>query len=335
MTLIRTYVIGQRNRHVLVCICDVCGVEFETLRYKLRHKQYHFCSRTCSNASQKSGVLKNRVLATNRAKFGCDYPTQNEDVLKKQFDTNLERYGVRSRLCIELQKFLEENGVQNSSQLPDHREKCENTSLRKRGVRHAFCDQIVRDKIKKTMLERYGNECCFKNDKVKEKIKDVMIERYGVRWYTQTLRFKNEVDWTLAAKKRHETMKQKGLYASSKAEDNLHTMLVALYGGDDVCRHKIVRHYEIDFYVKSLDVYVQLDGVYWHGLDRPIEEIERSMNVRDRAILATYFRDRKQNCTFKELGLRLVRLTDKQLKSLDKDLLKKIVEEEKGVGNGN
>jgi hypothetical protein len=57
------------------------------------------------------------------------------------------------------------------------------------------------------------------------------------------------------------------------------------------------KKWNVDFYIPSIDTYVQLDGVYWHGLDRPVEvikESKESKSVRDQAIyksgLMTKFR---------------------------------------------
>jgi hypothetical protein len=68
----------------------------------------------------------------------------------------------------------------------------------------------------------------------------------------------------------------------------------------------------IDFYVKSIDTYIQFDGEYWHGLDRPLEEIQKFKTSRDRRIFEGWNRDREQDKWFREQGLKLNRITNKQ-----------------------
>ncbi len=82
------------------------------------------------------------------------------------------------------------------------------------------------------------------------------------------------------------------------------------YGENDVEGQKKVcydgkKSWLIDLYVKSLDVYIQLDGEFWHGLDKPLNLIS------DRA-KENYLKDRKMDEWFIKNGLRLVRITDKQ-----------------------
>jgi len=103
-------------------------------------------------------------------------------------------------------------------------------------------------------------------------------------------------------------MKRNGTYRKSQPEDGLHEYLVKRFG--NVERQKHVNGWPIDFYVPSLDTYVQLDGVYWHGLDRPIEEIRGSSVPRDQQIVRKWETDRKQDAWFVEQGIRLMRITD-------------------------
>ena len=66
-------------------------------------------------------------------------------------------------------------------------------------------------------------------------------------------------------------------------------------------------------YVVSLDLYVQVDGVRWHGLDRSINEIARSERNDDQIIFKKWKRDRLQERFCVERGLRLARVTDLQV----------------------
>lgn len=125
--------------------------------------------------------------------------------------------------------------------------------------------------------------------------------------------------------KSHETKKQNGTYASSKAEDRFYERLVRLFG--NVERQVSIIHdvgqWSIDF--KINDVYVQFDGVYWHGLDRPVQMIRESGKMRDQAILWAIEGDQLQNAWFAARGLRLVRITDQQEKTLSDDALLKLL----------
>ena len=67
-----------------------------------------------------------------------------------------------------------------------------------------------------------------------------------------------------------------------------------------------VNGWSIDVFVKDINTYFQFDGVYWHGLDRPENEII------DPKILKKVIRDKQQNLWFSENLLNLVRITEIQ-----------------------
>lgn len=108
-------------------------------------------------------------------------------------------------------------------------------------------------------------------------------------------------------------METQPLKWSSKAEARFGDLLRERFG--EIKHQKWVNGWPIDFYIPSIDTYVQFDGVYWHGLDRPIELIRASKLVRDQAIVKKWETDRKQDEWFATQRLRLVRITDMDLRA--------------------
>lgn len=109
-----------------------------------------------------------------------------------------------------------------------------------------------------------------------------------------------------AERKRHETLKHTGKLFSSKPEERLHELLIERFGQDDVDHHVIVEGFRIDFYVKSINTYIQLDGSYWHGLQQPYDQLKGTPKAK-------YDRDRRCDAYFTQAGLRLVRIVDTEL----------------------
>jgi hypothetical protein len=105
-------------------------------------------------------------------------------------------------------------------------------------------------------------------------------------------------------------------------------LLVNQYGESNVLRQvRVTPYWIVDFYVSSIDTYIQFDGVYWHGLDRPIEQIKESGtfgHIRDASIYRKWCVDRQQDKWFLETGKKLVRITDQELKSDSQQALKKV-----------
>lgn len=176
------------------------------------------------------------------------------------------------------------------------------TNLNRYGVEHAPQSQIVKDKIRTTTIERYGvnSVLCLKE------IHDKGITEAA----TPIVRAK--INWSTANVKRHQTNKHNGTYLSSKMENKFHCYLVERF--DEVQRAVDVNGWEIDFYIPTIDTYVQFDGVYWHGLDRSLNVILENKSPRDDVIYNTYLRDREQDLWFASNHLRLIRVTDLEFK---------------------
>jgi very-short-patch-repair endonuclease len=111
-----------------------------------------------------------------------------------------------------------------------------------------------------------------------------------------------------AEKKRFNTLKRRGLLMTSKPELELKNLLVSKFGVENIEHHVIVDGFRIDFYVNIIDTYIQLDGEYWHGLNVPYKDLKGTPKEK-------YDRDRKCDLYFKKKNLKLIRITDKQLKN--------------------
>ena len=77
----------------------------------------------------------------------------------------------------------------------------------------------------------------------------------------------------------------------------------------------------IDFYIKTKDLYIQVDGKYWHGLDQDIKKIQESRTPHDKKRFKQFMIDREQEKWFKENKMTLIRISDTELYSLSLDNL--------------
>ncbi len=196
------------------------------------------------------------------------------------------------------------------------------TCVERYGVPVASQAKSAKDKMTTTNLERYGVESVMQMDEMKAKRRRTHRERYGVDETFQSgdLRKKREKTWQQkygvpyrplpgnAVELSKKAMEIQPIKWSSKAEARFGELLRVQFG--EVKHQKCVNGWPIDFYIASIDTYVQFDGVYWHGLDRPIEAIRASKLVRDQAIAKKWDTDRKQDAWFAANGKRLVRVTD-------------------------
>lgn len=136
------------------------------------------------------------------------------------------------------------------------------------------------------------------------------VEKFGIeeanrRWEE----FRSKV-WTLDNfRKGYETKKEEGTLFYSKPEEIAAKILEEHF---EIERQVRVENWHVDFLVDQ-KIYVEIDGIYWHGLNRPIEEIRKSSKSSDKTISKKYDKDRMQDQYFKENGLRLIRVTDVEI----------------------
>ena len=74
--------------------------------------------------------------------------------------------------------------------------KCEDTCIKKYGVKCSLQSEEVKNKIKDTNLERYGCEYPSQSEEIKNKIKDTNLERYGCTCSLQSEEIKKKTKKT-------------------------------------------------------------------------------------------------------------------------------------------
>lgn len=253
-------------------------------------------------------------------KYGCKKASQTEEIKKKVRDTCIKKFGgispTKSEYVMEKHRLTcrEKYGVDYFLQTEEKKKKSIETCKRKYGVDHITQSDFFKEKNRKKCREKYGVDAIIATNDVREKSKKTMLKRYGVENPSQSKELMSKVDWKEVNKKSHVTMKERGTYRKSKIEDEFYEFLCSIFGEEDVKRQEEVNYWNIDFYVKSLDVYIQFDGIYWHGLYKSIDLIKDSLSQRDKVIYKTYLRDQRQIKWFKLNGLNLLRITDVEFK---------------------
>jgi len=215
---------------------------------------------------------------------------------KQVAESNIDKYGVSSPM-----KLKE---VQNQ---------------RKRNFQDKYGEDVTsplavpgaKERRRKTHMERYGVEETFQSKEMLEKRVKTWMKNYGQNH--------PPIDKWLAAIEL--SMTNDPNKWSSRGEEKMCDDLAKVYG--EVVRQKRINRWPIDAYIPSIDLYVQYDGEYWHGLDRPIEVIRESTSERDEAICAHWENDREQEKWCQENDINLMRITDKEY---ERSGIRKIVE---------
>ena len=233
-------------------------------------------AKSTETVKQRYGVnnpfqMVDRVQAGMVDKHGVKFPLQSPEILARTQQTNVERYGTIV-----------------PTMNPEIRAKVEQTNLKRFGFRSPLQNPTVKEKIRQTNMERYGVENPATLDEVKAKTRQTNISRYGVPYTLQVPSIRD---------KGYETAKVNKSFVRSGEEDQFYKYLVMIDEHvQSHVRHPVTKHV-IDFYLPRFDLWVQFDGIYWHGKIQRPNASRRATKI----IEVTMESDRIQNETIPNL----------------------------------
>lgn len=214
---------------------------------------------------------KAKIRETNLKKYGATSPLGSKELREKGKQTSLRKYGTENPSSSEIVKAkvaktcLERYGDtcvfgSNSSILET---KVRASMIKKYGTYVPCKNQEIKEKMFQTNLERYGSKCSLGSPEIREKGIKTLLERYNVTngWLIPEVR--SRIDY----KKVDETKRRNGTFNASEPERLLGELLRAEFGEDDVIPQYKSEAYpwRSDYYIKSLDFYIELQGFYTHG----------------------------------------------------------------------
>ena len=283
---------GPRSgRRVIVLLCDHCGKERRVNYAASTLEKYKcklaFCGRDCQISSQKRGGLLREIVDDLFIKrYGVITPL-NLEQSRQKLNHALQNGGLNNTKATLVERY----DVVNPMNIPGVAAKVQSKIRANRDGLHHLETEISLNKRQKTCLERYGVD-------------------HPMRCADIVNRFPFKEVW----QKSHSRKKENGTYVQSSSERKFGAWLICVFGKNRVQRGVLVNGWSIDFVVQvdeSTAVYIQYDGVYWHGLDANEDIIKVREGPRARRIVKVFERDKEQNAWFKEHERLLYRITDK------------------------
>ena len=236
----------------------------------------------------------NRIQAKQTCieKYGVENPFQSDlvkDLIKK---TNLKKYGFESHNQNELVKnkvkesILKKFGTEVYTQSDDYKskkseiiKKKEQTCIERYGADNYTKSDFYLEKIpefqdlaKQTCIDLYGapyyqqSEAYLKTiSSAKQKMIETNLEKFGAPYYQQSEAYQKALPEIL--EKNYNTKKQNHTFNTSTPEKKLLKILQTKFGASDIEYQYGSRKYPFacDFYIKSLDLYIELQGSWTHG----------------------------------------------------------------------
>lgn len=231
--------------------------------YKLIHETY---KQTCLEKYgvdniAKLNITKEKFKQTCLEKYGYDNPSKSNIIKEKTKQICLQKYGKLNGYNYEKAKqtYLEHFGVDHNFKSKENREKAKQTSLEKYGRYNNL------DKRDQTNIERYGGKSPMHSNEVKEHFKQSLKNKYG---YEHALQ--NPVSYN----KMIETKHKNKTWVTSTFEELTYEYLLTLFNENDIFRqYEDIRYqnpithrkFLTDFYIKSIDLFIEIQGFYSHG----------------------------------------------------------------------
>ena len=232
---------------------DFCCCRCSTLNKKTQEKRINTnLERYCVKSTIQLQSVKDKIKETNLKRLGVDVPAKSKIVQDKMAKTNLERYGHKAPM--------------QSKQI---QEKAVKTNLKRRGVEYPGQSEEVKKKIRKTNLERYGAKCTLASEAIKEKIKETNLKRYNAETWRKSEIGREKLREITSSKefkqKCYDTKKKNNTFNKSKIEKQLELELRKIFPDLKTQYKSEVYPFDCDYYVPSLDLYIEYNGTWTHG----------------------------------------------------------------------
>lgn len=185
--------------------------------------------------------VNEKLEETNMQKYGVARPLQNKAIYEKSIQT-----------------FKDRHGDYHVGHTPEQDEKRRATCIEHYGVDCSIKSPEVYDKIVATNQERYGGPSPFSSESIRNKASKSIQHKYNV----DNIAKLQDIQRQISATKR-----ENNTFHTSKPEDLLYEFLCDVFGMDDIERQYTSELYPFacDFYIKSRDMYIELNASWTHG----------------------------------------------------------------------
>lgn len=214
--------------------------------------------------SEKKEEIVEKRKQTCLEKYGVENPSQSEQIKNKKEQTTLKHYGVKNPLqCESIKQQVNE------------------TFKQKYGDNPLGKNSKIKKKIEKRNIEKFGYKNPMQNPEIAQKTANTLkqkqpeiiqksLEKYGVEWPAQLpeIRQKNSQGVLKAIPQIYQTRKQNGTYVSSRPEQQVFNLLLQKYK-DTINQYRDENRYPYtcDFYIPSLDLFIEYHGTWTHGIE--------------------------------------------------------------------
>ena len=236
-------------------ICPVCGKETSFRSIRDGYRKY------CRPCTFVNNDVKSKIHESTIDRYGgMGYASQ--EILEKAESTCLERYSVR-----------------NYALTDEYHDRVKSTSLEKYGEEYYSQTIECKERMRKTWIDKYGG-VGYASPEMQDKMKLLCLEKFGVENYAQSEEYHEKYQDVLA--KRLETMRKNHTFKTSKTEKELEIELREIFPDLRTQYKSELYPFKCDFYIPSLDLYIEYNGTWLHGWCFYDENNEENRNTLEK-----------------------------------------------------
>ena len=218
----------------------------------INHGYKHYCSNKCqTNSLQNHKKYKQTMLKT----YGVDH---NSKMLKFKQHMKQSKDKIQNKIRQTKLNDIDENGLNNYQRQAIKSKQTMLNTIDENGLNIYQRSAI---KTKQTKKLKYGDENYYNIEN--------NLQKYGVKYYFQTQQFKNYIKEhnDEIQQKMYQTKKKNNSFNKSQQEENIYNLLLQKFNKEDIIRQYKSKLYPFncDFYIKSLDLYIEYHGTWTHS----------------------------------------------------------------------
>ena len=280
--------------------CPVCGKRLRFYNFTIGYQKY--CSAKCSNSAPEkikktkdicqekyggmgasSPEIRRRMAKTSQERYGVDNPILAEESRRKSKAAILEKYGGFGNASEKMRKtykatMIERYGVENIMQNKEHLEKMQQNNLRKYGVKSTWqLPHAIQSHVE------YHHQMTYKNHP------DIIGHDENGNWickcpHPDTCNKCQEKQFAID-KLLYRGRKKDGTEICPvllpKGEANIKNTTIELFVQKiledcniefETSNRKVIVPKELDIYIPSKNIAIEVNGLYWHNIDHKAKE---------------------------------------------------------------
>jgi hypothetical protein len=225
---------------------------------------------------ERPDIIK-QIEETNLKNLGVKSPLESKQIQNKIKETNMEKYGKDHHMDLARQTFMDHNNGLNPFQIEEIKEKCKLVNIERYGKPYYSQTHEYISKVQATSLDRYNREN-YSQIHISKEICDTL---HNKKWLEAELKTKSifqiskelniDPNYIYCRAIKYKIIKSKKSVYELEIADFLNNLKIeykrncqSVLVKKDIVTGKIIKRNEIDFYIPSEKIGIEICGLFYH-----------------------------------------------------------------------